>query len=181
MELPHVTDFAATADRLAPALLDGAVRGAVIFALAGLTALAMRRASAAARHWVWLLAFAGLLLLPAFSAVLPGWRVLPRLAARPTPPAAASGCVTPPVAPLGGSGDVQDPTANAVADSTAPLTATPPEASPEAISIVTPPESAGVDPATAVPAPLHTDATSPVPAASGRCSSAPRWPWRSCC
>ena len=37
----------------------------------------MRRASAAARHEVWVLGFAGVLLLPVLSAALPGWHVLP--------------------------------------------------------------------------------------------------------
>lgn len=63
-----------------PILLDAALKGAVILALAGIATLLMRRASAAARHFVWSVAVAGLLLLPALSIVLPGWGVLPQWA-----------------------------------------------------------------------------------------------------
>ncbi len=58
-------------------LLDAAVKGTLLLAAAGLVAMAMRRASAAARQVVWLLALSALLGLPLASAVLPGWRVLP--------------------------------------------------------------------------------------------------------
>ncbi len=60
-------------------LLDAAMRSVVIMSLTGAVVLVMRRASAAARHWVWLLGFAGILLLPALSISLPHWRVLPRV------------------------------------------------------------------------------------------------------
>src|SRR6185295_1862041 len=79
MNVPLLSDWGGTIDRLAPVLLDAAPRSVLVLGLAGLTALAMRRASAAARHWVWLLGFAGLLVLPVLVAMLPGWRVLPRM------------------------------------------------------------------------------------------------------
>ena len=59
-----------------PVLLDAAVKGVVLLAVAGLLALAMRKASAAARQMVWLGALAALLALPLASAALPGWQVL---------------------------------------------------------------------------------------------------------
>ena len=61
-----------------PVLLDATIKGAALLALAGLVVLCMRRTSAAPRHAVWLLAMAGLLLLPLLSTALPGWPVLPK-------------------------------------------------------------------------------------------------------
>lgn len=60
-----------------PVLLDVAAKGMVLLAIAGVLVLAMRKASAAARQVVWLLALAALLALPLVSAALPSWRVLP--------------------------------------------------------------------------------------------------------
>ena len=60
-----------------PILLDVAVKGMVLLAIAGVLVLAMRKASAAARQVVWLLALAALLALPIASAILPSWGVLP--------------------------------------------------------------------------------------------------------
>ena len=55
--------------------LDVAVKsGIVLLAAWGLT-LGLRRASAAARHWVWSLAMIGLLILPALSYAVPEWRI----------------------------------------------------------------------------------------------------------
>ena len=65
-------------------LVDAGVKGIVLLALAGLVALAMRRASAAARHLVWTLALCGLLLLPVLSLVVPKWQ-LPILPGPATP------------------------------------------------------------------------------------------------
>jgi beta-lactamase regulating signal transducer with metallopeptidase domain len=79
MVLALGSGFGALTDRLAPALLDTAVRSLLIVGVAGLGTLAWRRGSAAARHWVWVLGFAGLLLLPVCAGVMPGWRVLPRV------------------------------------------------------------------------------------------------------
>src|SRR5688500_10053605 len=76
-------------------LADAALKGAVLLAVAAVAAVALRRASAAARHLLWSLALTAVLLVPVLSAVLPGWRVLPRWRvdategpAAQTPPAA---------------------------------------------------------------------------------------------
>ena len=60
-----------------PILVDAALKGTVVLALAGLLVLCMRRTSAARRHAVWLAAMVCLLGLPLLSLVLPGWQVLP--------------------------------------------------------------------------------------------------------
>jgi len=80
------------------AVVDAAVRGTFIL-LAALAATAlMRRASASARHLVWLAALAALLLLPLARGVVPEWRVLP---ARPDFAApAARPAAEPPAAPF---------------------------------------------------------------------------------
>ncbi len=73
--LVGLTSGAATA---APVLVDAAVKGAVVLAAAWLaTEVFMRQASAAARHALWLLALASLLVIPVLSAALPHWQVLP--------------------------------------------------------------------------------------------------------
>jgi beta-lactamase regulating signal transducer with metallopeptidase domain len=64
-----------------PTLVDVALKGAVLLALAGLATAALWRASAAMRHLVWSLTMAGLLALPVLSALLPQWRVLPQWSA----------------------------------------------------------------------------------------------------
>src|SRR5688572_4618958 len=81
MALPSLPEFAATLNRLASGMLWIAAGSVLLLALAGLVTLAMRRASAAARHEVWLLAFASVLLLPILAATLPSWHILPRLTA----------------------------------------------------------------------------------------------------
>jgi beta-lactamase regulating signal transducer with metallopeptidase domain len=68
-----------------PALLDSAAKGAVFLAVIGFLVLFMRKTSAATRHLAWLLGIVGLILLPLFSAALPGWRVLPAWASMPRP------------------------------------------------------------------------------------------------
>ena len=71
-----------------PALGGLAVKSLLVFLIAGAALLALRRASASARHLVCLLTLAGLLALPLLSAALPGWRlVIPTPALRATPPA----------------------------------------------------------------------------------------------
>jgi beta-lactamase regulating signal transducer with metallopeptidase domain len=62
-------------------LVGFAAKGVLLLAMAGVAILALRRASAAARHMTWTLATAGLVALPVL-ALLPGWRlpVLPRSA-----------------------------------------------------------------------------------------------------
>ncbi|MGD0387486.1 MAG: M56 family metallopeptidase [Tepidisphaeraceae bacterium] len=72
---------------LLPVLLDAAVKGLAILSLTALTVLAMRRASAAARHLVWFLGAASVLILPILSAALPGWHILPQWANNATSPA----------------------------------------------------------------------------------------------
>jgi beta-lactamase regulating signal transducer with metallopeptidase domain len=70
------------------ALLDAAIKGAVLLIVAGAIVLAVRkRASAAARQMVWMLALAALVLLPLASAALPAWQVLPDWAKLDLPPA----------------------------------------------------------------------------------------------
>jgi beta-lactamase regulating signal transducer with metallopeptidase domain len=63
-----------------PVLTDAAIKGIVLLAGVCLAVGFLRRASAAVRHLVWLLGLIGLLILPALSATLPGWRILPEWA-----------------------------------------------------------------------------------------------------
>jgi beta-lactamase regulating signal transducer with metallopeptidase domain len=65
-----------------PILAAAAVKSLGLLALAGAAVLILRRASAAAKHWVWLGALCGALALPLFSISLPQWKILP---AMPTP------------------------------------------------------------------------------------------------
>ncbi|MGA2253891.1 MAG: M56 family metallopeptidase [Thermoguttaceae bacterium] len=71
-----------TISKAQPILVDAAIKGAILLLVAGLFTLAMRRASAAQRHLVWLLALGSTLALPMFSVFLPSWRILPRWACR---------------------------------------------------------------------------------------------------
>ena len=71
MGLPLFSESAAGLSRVAPMLLETAVRSAVILGIAGVVTAGMRRSSAAARYWVWMLAIAGLLVLPVMTAVMP--------------------------------------------------------------------------------------------------------------
>ncbi len=66
--------------RWLPIMLDAAVKGTAVLAVAGLVLLAMRRTSAAARQLVLLVALVGLLVVPITSLAMPGWatiKVLP--------------------------------------------------------------------------------------------------------
>lgn len=65
-------------------LVDSAVKGTALLALAALAAIMLRRDSAATRHLVWLLTMVALLAVPVLSAMLPEWRVLPEWASIPT-------------------------------------------------------------------------------------------------
>src|SRR4051794_21540749 len=78
MTLPSLPECVAAFDHAAPAMLGAAAGSVVLLGLAALAALAMRRASAAARPAVWLRGFVSVLVLPVLSAALPGWHVLPR-------------------------------------------------------------------------------------------------------
>lgn len=73
-------------------LIDSAVKGTALLALAAIAVLLLRRDSAATRHLVWLLAMVAMLVVPVLSAVLPEWRVLPKWAGIPreTPVVATS-------------------------------------------------------------------------------------------
>ncbi len=53
-------------------IVDAILKGVLLLALAFVVVLLMRKASAASRHLVWLLAVVSLLLLPVLSGVLPG-------------------------------------------------------------------------------------------------------------
>ncbi|TXT30691.1 MAG: antirepressor regulating drug resistance protein, partial [Planctomycetota bacterium] len=67
-------------------LVDSAVKGTVLLALAAVVALFLRRDSAATRHLVWLLAIVAMLVVPLLSAMLPQWRVLPAWASHSPEP-----------------------------------------------------------------------------------------------
>ena len=58
-------------------LLDAAAKAFIILGLATITAVLLHRASAAARHMVWVSALACALVLPGAAWLLPRWRVLP--------------------------------------------------------------------------------------------------------
>lgn len=68
-----------------PLMLDSAIKGTVLLALAAMAALMLRRDSAATRHLVWMLAIIALLIVPVLSATLPQWRVLPTWMSTPRP------------------------------------------------------------------------------------------------
>ena len=55
---------------------DIVIRVTVILLAALITTRLMRRATAATRHLVWMLAVVGALLIPIATAIVPEWRVL---------------------------------------------------------------------------------------------------------
>ena len=77
--------IAALFGALTPLVFDSALKGAVLLATAALVTLALWRASAAARHLVWLVAIVALLIVPVLSLALPQWRVLPQWAGGTVP------------------------------------------------------------------------------------------------
>jgi beta-lactamase regulating signal transducer with metallopeptidase domain len=56
-------------------MLDTLIKSAIILSVAGLLAVSLRKASAAARHLVWSVAIVSLLALPAISVALKSWRI----------------------------------------------------------------------------------------------------------
>jgi hypothetical protein len=77
-----------------------AVKATVVTGVAGLAALALRRHSAAARHLVWLLALAILVVLPPFSVLVPRWDVPILPASPPTPAPPLTQAPAPPPGPV---------------------------------------------------------------------------------
>lgn len=77
-------------------LMDSAIKGSVLLALAAVVALLLRRDSAATRHLVWMMAIVALLIVPILSATLPQWRVLPTWMSSQRPTVAAIESVSPP-------------------------------------------------------------------------------------
>jgi carboxyl-terminal processing protease len=81
-----------TFESLALALADVAVKGIFLFALSSIVALAMIlcRASAAARHFVWLLTIVASLSIPLFGLLLPTWTIHLQSANTDQPPVLVS-------------------------------------------------------------------------------------------
>jgi beta-lactamase regulating signal transducer with metallopeptidase domain len=78
-------------------LLDSAIKGTVLLALAAVAALILRRDSAATRHLVWMLAIVAMLAVPVLSAILPQWQVLPAWMNSPKPSIAVAENISTPV------------------------------------------------------------------------------------
>jgi len=72
-DLAQFSDYAGT---WLGVLLELALKGAIIMAVAGLVVLALRRASAASRHLVWNMSLAALLVLPLLSLLMPAWNIV---------------------------------------------------------------------------------------------------------
>lgn len=64
-------------DLSAAVLLDSAAKSTSLLLFVWLTMPLLRRASAATRHLIWLLAVGALPLIPVLSVMLPGWHILP--------------------------------------------------------------------------------------------------------
>src|SRR5688500_11079293 len=58
-----------------PIVLDAVAKASVILAVTALAAVALRRASASARHLVWSLGLLSALAVPALSVALPRWEL----------------------------------------------------------------------------------------------------------
>ncbi|HJQ11477.1 MAG TPA: M56 family metallopeptidase [Gemmatimonadaceae bacterium] len=114
---------------LLPLLLNAAVKGALLIAVAAIAAYALRKKSAASRHAVWSAAVIGHLAIPVFMVLLPAWRI-PLLPAAPwqsnelTPPASMFGDVLSPGIVGNGVNDkaVNDAVKNVTSDNKSPNT-----------------------------------------------------------
>ena len=82
------------------ALLAVAVKGLIVLLAAALGARLLRHAPASARHGVWAVAFAVLVLLPVLQVAGPAWTVGVLPATSPAPPAPPSPPPPPPVPPV---------------------------------------------------------------------------------
>jgi beta-lactamase regulating signal transducer with metallopeptidase domain len=80
-----------------PVLIDAALKGAILVAIAALAAYVLRKRSAASRHAVWTAAVIGHLAIPVLMLILPAWRI-PLLPAAPWTPQAS--VVSQPAAPI---------------------------------------------------------------------------------
>src|SRR6516225_10919551 len=75
-----ILELAGATSASSPLLADSAVKGLALLVVAAISAIFLRRDSAATRHLVWLLAMVAMLVVPVLSALLPQWRVLPQWA-----------------------------------------------------------------------------------------------------
>lgn len=111
-----------------PLLVYAVLKATVLLAGAGVLSLALRRTSASVRHFVWSVALAGSLVIPALMLVLPAWTV-PIL---PAPPAAfvadpAADLQMAPTAPTEGEPSVRQERSGAPAQG---VVGAPPQSSP---------------------------------------------------
>ena len=60
---------------LVTVLIESALKGLIVLAVAAFFAVLLRRSSAASRHWVWTLALASLIALPLLAPFVPAWQV----------------------------------------------------------------------------------------------------------
>ena len=81
--LPLGLLFASMGGAFLAVLVDSGVKVCIIYLIAVLTAMMLRRSSAALRHLVWELAVLSFLLMPILSGAVPRWRVLPSWAGAP--------------------------------------------------------------------------------------------------
>jgi beta-lactamase regulating signal transducer with metallopeptidase domain len=93
------------------ALVDAAIKAAIVLAFAAVLTRALRRSSASLRHLVWGLAIGAALLLPFLTAATPRWGVpgLPRIEPAATPTLEAEPVEPKPAAPASEDGAVAPP------------------------------------------------------------------------
>lgn len=90
-ELPPQTLTRMNATLTLPDALPVIFKSMALLAFAAIVVcVLMRRMSASARHFAWVVAAAGVLILPLCSAVLPSWNVLPKWAAAAEPSSAGT-------------------------------------------------------------------------------------------